>query len=1444
MAMILAIGPAGLIGFITSISIRAGVYLLVYSSAETESSVSLEIVNNCSYTIWPGVLSTGTVNLLTTGFRLESGASFNLSDVPESWKGHVWGRTLCNQSSTGNFSCFTADCGTGKIECEGNRGKQPATLAEISLNITGGMDYDVNIENGFNLPMVVEPRGAGSSNCKSSGCSADLNGECPGEKLKVAREGNQETVACMSPCMAYDNDPQYCCSGQYTTYKCEGAVYTEFFKQKCPQAYVDQYGFIPTCASANYRIVFCPASLNQAPAEEPTPAETPAEEPTPSEQVKKSKKHKIIIASIASSAGIIILILAVLSGLWNSKRKRQQGIRNSSLVLEDGRRFTYSELVKITNNFASPIGAGGFGKVYHGILENDIQVAVKLLISASGSSEFQNEVKLLMRAHHRNVVSFTGYCNDGKTMALVFEYVANGNLRQHLTFSDVATGNILTWKERLQIAVDAAHGLDYLHNDCKPPIIHRDIKTSNILLTEKMQAKICDFGVSKLLSTETATHTMTDHVRGTRGYFDPEYYTTGKLNKKSDIYSFGVVLLELISGRTAIITDVEPEPVHICQWVRPMFERRDIESILDSSIQAGTCNVSSAWKAVEIAMECVSSRATERPDINVVYKELKECLEIEVPPEIAKVPEVDESDGCSTSSSVSVDMTYRVDIVRDSQQLQLHNLARTSLHRLITKPVDHRLHAQQRRPKSWTGQVWGRTLCNQSSTGNFSCFTADCGTGKIECDRNGGSLPATLAEFSLNLTGGMDYYDVSLATGFNLPMVVEPHGAGSSNCSSSGCSVDLNGSCPRELRVAQTESASFEIVNNCNYTIWPGIISTNRVNLSTSGFKLESGAFLNLSVPNSWQGRVWGRTLCNEFSAGNFSCYTADCGTGKVECDGNGAIPPVTQAEFAFNSTNDLTLYDITLVDGFNLPMVVEPRGAASSNCNSSGCSADLNGACPSELRVAREGSQETVACKTPCAVFNNPRFCCTGEYSSPQTCGGTIYTDYFKQRCPQAYTYAFDDNQTTFTCVSANYSIVFCPIRLPAETPAKEPTVSEQVPSKSKNHTIMIASIASSAGIIIFMLAVVAGLWSSKRKRQQEIQNSSLELEDGRRFMYSELVKITNNFASPIGAGGFGKVYHGILENDIQVAVKLLISASGSSEFQNEVKLLMRAHHRNVVSFTGYCYDGKTMALVFEYVANGNLQQHLTASDVDTGNILTWKERLHIAVDAAHGLDYLHNDCKPPIIHRDIKTSNILLTEKMQAKICDFGVSKLLSTETATHTMTDHVRGTRGYFDPEYYTTGKLNKKSDIYSFGIVLLELITGRTAIITDVEPEPIHICRWVRPMFQRRVIESILDSRIQAGTYNVSSAWKAVEIAMECVSSTATERPDINVVYKELKECLEIEVPPEIAKVPEVDESDDCSTSSSVYVHKTSYSESEIFSVHMKSPIECETDRHTC
>ncbi|PQM35089.1 hypothetical protein Pyn_17288 [Prunus yedoensis var. nudiflora] len=321
-------------------------------------------------------------------------------------------------------------------------------------------------------------------------------------------------------------------------------------------------------------------------------------------------------------------------------------------LLECKGRFAYSEIVKITNDFASIIGRGGFGKVYLGTLTNETQVAVKLLNSSSrqGSKEFKNEVELLMRARHRNLVSLVGYCNEWETMALVYEYVANGNLQQHLSA-----------------------GLEYLHNGCKPPIVHRDLKTSNILLNEKLQAKIGDFGLSKVLSTESATHVSTV-AKGTFGYLDPQYCSTGQLNKKSDVYSFGIVLLELITGRAAIARDEEGVLIHICEWICPKFESMEIESIVDSRLQGSYLN-SSARKAIEIAMACASSTAIRRPDITVVHNDLKECLEIEMPFEITEIVE-----RYDASSSSSVTMTSHIEFQTNTSSLGMLHEISNSLH--------------------------------------------------------------------------------------------------------------------------------------------------------------------------------------------------------------------------------------------------------------------------------------------------------------------------------------------------------------------------------------------------------------------------------------------------------------------------------------------------------------------------------------------------------------------------------------------------------------------------------------------------------------------------------------------------------------------------------------------------------------------------------------------
>ncbi|XP_050285815.1 receptor-like protein kinase At3g21340 isoform X2 [Quercus robur] len=261
--------------------------------------------------------------------------------------------------------------------------------------------------------------------------------------------------------------------------------------------------------------------------------------------------------------------------------------------------------------------------------------------------------------------------------------------------------------------------------------------------------------------------------------------------------------------------------------------------------------------------------------------------------------------------------------------------------------------------------------------------------------------------------------------------------------------------------------------------------------------------------------------------------------------------------------------------------------------------------------------------------------------------------------------------------------------------------------------------------------------------------------------------MSITNNFETIIGGGGFGKVYLGKLKDEARVAVKLLSPSSkqGYKEFQVEVQLLMIVHHRNLVSLVGYCDEDDQKALLYEYMENGDLHQHLS------------------------GLEYLHNGCKPPIIHRDLKTSNILLTGHMQAKIADFGLSRIFATESDSHVSTCPA-GTLGYLDPEYQASGNFGKKSDVYSFGIVLFELITGRPVIMRGPEKNT-HILDWIYPIIESGDIQSVVDPRLQ-GKFHTNSAWKAVEIALSCIPPIASQRPDISQVLAELKECLALEM----------------------------------------------------
>lgn len=224
------------------------------------------------------------------------------------------------------------------------------------------------------------------------------------------------------------------------------------------------------------------------------------------------------------------------------------------------------------------------------------------------------------------------------------------------------------------------------------------------------------------------------------------------------------------------------------------------------------------------------------------------------------------------------------------------------------------------------------------------------------------------------------------------------------------------------------ESATFQITNNCPDTIWPATLTGGgAAQLSNTGFELESTGSNSIDVPAQWSGRVWARSQCTTDSTGKFMCGTADCGSGQVACNGAGAVPPATLAEFTLVPDGQ-DVYDISNVDGFNLPVSITPQGGEGPNCTTTSCRADINADCPQELALG-DANGATIGCKSACTVFNTPQYCCTGSFNTPETCPPTNYSMYFKQKCPDAYSYAYDDPTSTFGCTgSPNYVITFCP--------------------------------------------------------------------------------------------------------------------------------------------------------------------------------------------------------------------------------------------------------------------------------------------------------------------------------------------------------------------------------------------------------------------------------
>ncbi|KAL3845641.1 hypothetical protein ACJIZ3_003044 [Penstemon smallii] len=1079
-----------------------------------------------------------------------------------------------------------------------------------------------------------------------------------------------------------------------------------------------------------------------------------------------------LAAGLALGAIVMLLVICLiyleLRRRSSNKDKKRNFLQNGGTLLQqklkqierNTARLIYSltELRKATNNFHDSmiIGQGGFGTVYKGIIENKI-VAIKQSkeVSSNQVDQFVNEIVVLSQINHKNVVKLLGCCLEGQVPLLVYEFISNGTLYEHLHCKQPKTTNddILNWDRRLNIALETAGVLSYLHTDAFTTIIHRDVKSSNILLDNNFTAKVSDFGASKLVPLDQPHLSIS--VQGTFGYLDPEYMETGQLTEKSDVYSFGAVLVELLTGMRVVRPDEENNFV---MFFLSKLRGKRLFDVLDDGIVSEE-NKEQLIQVANLAQVCLNMKGKDRPTMKEVAMELGGLKRDRKHHENEHNYKLQEMDLYCLDDELNSNDDYEL--------FQFINLTIIILLMLICFSPTF-----SSTPLIPADFPLAKPNCTDKC-GNISIpypfgTTQDCNYQHpnfwVTCGNQTSSDPPKL--FMQNTS--IEITNISLDGQLKLLQYIsrDCYFQNGTRNTSNNPFIQL----PFYITVNNTAN-KFTILGCDTY----GFISGRRQNRNSyetgctatcdARGDLEPGSCTGLgccqtSIPKDvWEVNLTMKSYNNNINVWDFN----DCNYAFF----------VEESAFTFSPENFTNLRNVE-----KLPMVADWALG--------------NGTCED----ARTNSS-SYACKGLHSECYKPingygyRCRCTVGYQ------GNPYLD---EGCTQDINECIDSK--LHNCTGNEYcaNIVggfHCKCRKGYKKQGPGP--GGCVHGESLAYRLA-AGLALGAIVILLVICLIylelKRRSSNKDEKRNFLQNGGTLLQqklkqierNTARLIYSltELRKATNNFHDSmiIGQGGFGTVYKGIIENKI-VAIKQSkeVSSNQVDQFVNEIVVLSQINHKNVVKLIGCCLEGQVPLLVYEFISDGTLYEHLHCKQPKTTNddFLNWDRRLSIAVETAGVLSYLHTDAFTTIIHRDVKSSNILLDNNFTAKVSDFGASKLVHLDQ-TH-LTISVQGTFGYLDPEYMETGQLTEKSDVYSFGAVLVELLTGMRVVSHNrPEEEKNFVVFFISKLRGKRLFD-VLDDGI-VSEENKEQLIQVANLAKVCLNMKGKDRPTMKEVAMEL------------------------------------------------------------